>query len=120
LVVTDVRVLDVDEPDEAVSHVELGQPFVVELEFRLEDPGSGEVESEAPALDVEVYADPITPGPTSLITGRRLTISGREKNTARLLVSGLPEGIYRLVTTVMGSEMVPVSGYHDGPVVSVS
>lgn len=120
LVVTDVRILDADEHDRAVSHLELDQPFVMELQLRVKAPGAEEVESAMAPLDVEVYADPITLGPASLVAEQKVTISGGEESTAKLLVPGLPEGIYRLVTTVTGNEPVRLSGYHDGPVVSVA
>jgi hypothetical protein len=119
--VTDVQVLRLDKRNEPVSGLGVDEAFAIELRFEIGDVRDDSRPKVSAQYEVQVYADPITPGPAALIAEHRGVLSSDETvHSVKLRASGLPGGIYRLVTSVAVHNSLSLSGYQDGPVLTIA
>ena len=121
LEIFDVRVTREESADATALKLDRHETFWVNLRFQLGGEGAPSVAAQESSYQVEVLASDVISGSSTLLTTKEGKLA-REKleYPVQFQASGLPAGLYRLLTLVKVQGETRMFGHHEGPVIRVA
>jgi hypothetical protein len=121
LIVSDVRVFRLGDPDFMTLILTREEPFVVQARFQLQGPEAQFHKTQQSFFEMKVYANEVTSGKSKLLTTYSAKlIQNVLEYTAPVEVPGLPLGLYRLFTVVILSAPIKMAQFYGKTIIHVT
>ena len=119
--VSEVKVFRKSASEISTLTITPNEDFLVEVSFRLEGTEAPSIMHQGSLYEIKVYANDMTGGSSVMLARHEANLIKEifeYKN--QISVSGLPPGLYRLVTLVTVNEPILLGSFSEGPFVRVA
>jgi len=119
-IISSIQVFRLKNANFATLILTTREPFLVGIQFQIEEPQSNSVGIQGSSYEIKVYANKIINGKAGLLATYSAKLNPYVLQYFTLVtMPGLPPGFYRLFTLITLGNPVKQAGYCDGPVIQV-